>query len=65
MHAGGSVLRLYDGSYLQMRGLGLDVVSVVEPMGVKLSDFFYSSNQINLLLSPYFCFISFLSPAEV
>ena len=38
LHAGGFDLRLFDGSdlktYLQMRGLGPDVVSVVRPFGV-------------------------------
>ena len=32
----------------------------VRPMGVYLLDFFYSSIQFYLLLSPYLCFISLL-----
>ena len=32
----------------------------VVPTGVYLLDFFYSGIQFYLLLSPYFCFISFL-----
>ena len=32
----------------------------VGPTGVYLLDFFCSGNQINVLLSPYLCFISFL-----
>ena len=32
----------------------------VGPTGVYLLDFFYSSIQFCLLLSPYLCFISFL-----
>ena len=35
-------------------------MSVVEPTGVYLFDFFYSSIQLYILLSPYLCFISFL-----
>ena len=39
-----------------MRGLGPDDVSVVEPTGVLLLDFF----SLGIQLSPYLCFISFL-----
>ena len=43
-------LRFYDGAdfrtYLKMRGLGPDVVSVVMTTGVKLLDFFYSGIQL-------------------
>ena len=53
----------YDGSdlktYLLMRGLGTHVVSVVQPNGAQRLDFFYSGIQLYILLSPYFCFISF------
>ena len=43
-----------------MRGLGLDVVSVVGPTEIYLLDFFYSGIQLYILLSPYLGFISFL-----
>ena len=32
----------------------------VRPTGVYLLDLFFSGIQINVLMSPYFCFISFL-----
>ena len=35
-------------------------LAVVRPTGVYLLDFFYSSFQFYLLLSPYLCFISVL-----
>ena len=35
-----------------------DAVSVVRPTGVYLLDFFCSSIQLYVLLSPYFCFIT-------
>ena len=37
-----------------------DALAVVRPTGVYLLDFFCSSIQLYLLLSPYLCFISFL-----
>ena len=40
--------------------MGFDALAVVGPTGVYLLDFFSSSIQFYLLLSPYFCFISFL-----
>ena len=43
-----------------MRGLGPAVVYVVGPTGVKLLNFFFSSIQLYVLLSPHLCFISFL-----
>ena len=56
--------RLYDDSdlktYLLMRWYGPDALAVIRPVGVYLLDFFCSGIQFNLLLSPYFCFISFL-----
>ena len=35
-------------------------MSVVGPTGVYLLDFFYSSIQLYIRLSPYLCFMSFL-----
>ena len=59
LHAGGSDLRLYDGSdlntYLFMRWL-----TAFRPTVAYLLDFFCSGIQFYLLLSPYLCFISFL-----
>ena len=47
--AGWSDLKLYDASnwktYLYLRNLGPDAVSVVGPTGATLLDFFYSSNE--------------------
>ena len=47
-----------------MRGLGPGVVSMVRFTGGGggglLLDFFYSSIQLYILLSPFLCFISFL-----
>ena len=43
-----------------MRGLGLDVVSVVGPTRVRLLDFLYYGIEFYILLSPYLRFISFL-----
>ena len=43
-----------------MRGFGADAVSAVRPARVYLFDFFCYSIQLYVLLSPYFCFISFL-----
>ena len=40
--------------------VGADALSVVRTKRVYLLDFFCSSIQFYLLLSPYFCFISFL-----
>ena len=37
-----------------------DALPVVRPFGVYLLDFFCSSIQFYLLLSPYLCFISFI-----
>ena len=37
-----------------------DALAVVRPKGVNLLNFFCSSIQFYLLLSPYLCFISFL-----
>ena len=37
-----------------------DALAVVRPIEVYLLDFFCSSIQFYLLLSPYLCFISFL-----
>ena len=37
-----------------------DALAVVRPTGVYLLDFSCSGIQFYLLLSPYFCFISFL-----
>ena len=37
-----------------------DALAVVRPIGVYLFDLFCSSIQFYLLLSSYFCFISFL-----
>ena len=43
------------------KDLSIDkMVAVVRPTGVYLLDFFCSSIQFYLLLSPYICFISFL-----
>ena len=43
-------LRFYDGSdlntYLSMRGLGPDVMSVIGPIGVYLLGLFYSGIQL-------------------
>ena len=39
---------------------GPDALAVVRPTGAHLLDFFCSSVQFYLLLSPYFCFFSFL-----
>ena len=44
-----------------MSGLGPDVVPVVGPIRFKALNFFYSDIQLYILLSPYLCFISFLS----
>ena len=53
----GSDFRLYDVSdlktYLLMRLVGHDALSVVRPKGVYLLDFFCSGIQFYLLLSPY------------
>ena len=38
-----------------------DALVVVRPTGVYLLDFFCSGIQLIILLSPYFCFISFLN----
>ena len=43
-----------------MRWLGPDAVSVVGPTKVQLLDFFYSSMQLYVLVSPYLWRISFL-----
>ena len=43
-----------------MRGFGPDDVSAVRPARVKLFGFFCYGIQLNVLLSPYLCFISFL-----
>ena len=43
-----------------MRGLGLDVVSVVGPTEIYLLDFFYYGIQLYILLSPYLGFYLFL-----
>ena len=43
-----------------MRWYRPDTLAVVRPTGVYLLDFFCSSIQFYLLLSPYLCFISFL-----
>ena len=63
MHAGGSDIRLYDGSglktYLLIIWWEPDALAVVRPTGVNLLDFFCSDIQFYLLLSPYLCFISF------
>ena len=60
----GSDFRLYDRyklkTYLLKRWKGPDTLAVVRPTGVYLFDFFCSSIQFYLLLSPYLCFISFL-----
>ena len=44
-----------------MRWLGPNALAVTRPTGVCLLDFFYSSIQIYVLLSPNLCFISFLN----
>ena len=46
-------LRPYNGSNLQMRGLGPDVMYLVGPQGVSLLGFFRLSIHLYLLLSPY------------
>ena len=38
----------------------IGVVSLIRLTGVLLLDFISSGNQLHVLLSPYFCFISFL-----
>ena len=43
-----------------MKGLGPDVVSLVRPSRLYVFDFFNSSIQLNKLLSPHLCFLSFL-----
>ena len=43
-------------TYLKMRGLGPDAISVDGLDGVKLLNSFYSSIQLIILLSPYLCF---------
>ena len=64
MYAGGSDFRLYDVSdlktYLLMRWKGPDALAVVWPTRVYLLDFFCSSIQFYLSVSPDACFISFL-----
>ena len=40
--------------------VGPDALGVVRPTGDYLLDFFCSSVQFNVLLSPFLCFISFL-----
>ena len=50
----------FEKTYLKMRGVGPDVVSLVRPTGVQLFDFFCSDIQLYVLLSPYLCLISFL-----
>ena len=66
MHAGGSDFRLYYGSDLKtdllMRWLWPDALAVARPTGVYMLDFFCSGIQFYVLLSAYFCFISFLYP---
>ena len=52
-------LRPYNGSNLQMRGLGPDVMYQVGPKGVSLLGFFRLSFHLYLLLSPYLCLIAF------
>ena len=37
-----------------------DALAVVRPTGAYLLDFFCSCIQFNILMSPYFCFISIL-----
>ena len=63
LHAGGSDLRLYDGSdfktYLHIRELVPDIVSVVGSTGVYVLALFNSDMQLCVLLNS-FCFISFL-----
>ena len=46
---------------LQMRWMGSDAKSVVGHTGVKQLGFFCSGIQLSVLLSPYLCFISFLT----
>ena len=62
-NAGGSDLRFNDGfhlkTYLKMRELGLDVLSVVEPTWILGLELFYFRIQLYILLSSYLCFISF------
>ena len=43
-----------------MRGFGTDAVSVVRPARVGLFELFCSDIQLYVLLSLYFCLISFL-----
>ena len=40
--------------------VGPDALAVVRPTGVLLLDFFCSSIQFYLLLSPYLCYIRFI-----
>ena len=48
-------------TYLLMRWYGPDALAVVRPMtGVYLLDFFCSSIQFYVVMSPYLCLISFL-----
>ena len=59
-----SDFRLFSSSdlkaYLLMRWQGPDALAVVRPTGVYLLNFFCSSIQFYLLLSPYLRLISFL-----
>ena len=51
-----------DITYLKMRELGPDALSVVGPTCIyKLELLFYLSIQMNILLSYYLCFISFFN----
>ena len=63
-HAGESDFGLCGGSNLatdlSTRWWGPNALAVVGPTGVYLLDFFCSSIQFYVLLSPYLCFISFL-----
>ena len=41
--------------------MGTDALALVGPTGIYLVDFFCSSIQLYLLLSPYLCFIFFFN----
>ena len=50
-----------DITYLKIRELGPDTLSVVGPTCILRLELFYFSIQMNILLSYYLCFISFFN----
>ena len=50
-----------DITYLKMRELGPDALSVVLPTCISRLELFYFSIQMDILLSYYLCFISFFN----